>query len=172
VFWLDLDLGADKSPVEHWARPYSRAEVVAARQKLAELGDAGLASLSTIKQAIDTESDGKQATHLFPYEPRFVPRDKDLFDLFDTTSDLTGADVDVSRFIRDGEELDVQVFWRGPEDDPFFTKQNEKDLKRPLKKLRPQRRELCPVPFQRFREELPVLRKAGRIWRRNYRKGW
>jgi CRISPR-associated endonuclease/helicase Cas3 len=169
VTWLDLDLGTEKTPIEHWARPYSRAENVAAREKLEKLGDVGLDSLSRIKQAIDTELDGREASHLFPYEPRFVPRDKDLFDLFDTTPDLTGADVDVSRFIRDGEELDVQVFWRDPEGDPLFTKS---DLKRPLKKLRPQRRELCPVPFQRFREELPALRKAGRIWRRNYRKGW
>lgn len=172
VFWLDLDVGTDKSPVEHWARPYSRAEIVAAREKLRALPDVGLKSLNEIKQAIDDEPEGTQANHLFPYEPRFVPRDKDLFDLFDTTPDLSGADVDVSRFIRDGEEIDVQVFWRDPEDDPFFTKEKEKESKRPLKKLRPQRRELCPVPFQRFREELTALKKTGRIWRRNYRKGW
>jgi CRISPR-associated endonuclease/helicase Cas3 len=167
VIWLDLDLGTDKSPVEHWARPYDRAELVAARKKLEGLEDVGLDSLSRIKQDIESE-----ASNLFPYEPRFVPRDKDLFDLFDTTPDLTGADVDVSRFIRDSEELDVQVFWRDPENDPLFTKKDEQDLKRPLQKLRPQRRELCPVPFHRFREELPVLRKAGRVWRRNYRTGW
>ena len=36
----------------------------------------------------------------------------DEFDeLFDTTPDLTGADLDISRFIRSGDERDLQVFW-------------------------------------------------------------
>ncbi len=163
VFWLDLDLGSDRQPVDHCARPYERSELVAARDKLSatSLKDVGLNSLTAIKFEIDNEQGGEQAGKLFPCEPRFVPRDKDLFDLFDTTPDLTGADVDVSRFIRDGEELDVQVFWR--DDIPEAG---------PTKKDRPHRRELCPVPFHRFRELLSALRKAGRIWRRNYLKGW
>jgi CRISPR-associated endonuclease/helicase Cas3 len=161
VVWLDLDLGKDNQPSDHWAKPYDRPELVAAREKLKTLGDVGLQTLTKIKTEIDVEISGEQAKTLFPYEPRFVPHDKDLFDLFDTTPDLTGADVDISRFIRDGEELDIQVFWREfPSGDT------------PLKKDRPHRRELCSVPFHRFRELLPALRKAGRIWRRNYRKGW
>ena len=161
IVWLDLDLGKENQPIDHWARPYDREELVAAREKLKTLRDGGLMSLTKIKAEIDGETPGKQANTLFPYEPRFVPRAKDLFDLFDTTPDLTGADVDISRFIRDGEELDIQVFWR-----------IVRNGSTPLKKDRPQRRELCPVPFHRFRELLPALRKAGRIWRRNYRKGW
>jgi CRISPR-associated endonuclease/helicase Cas3 len=103
---------------------------------------------------------GERSKALFPYEPRFVPRDKDLFDLFDTTPDLTGADVDISRYIRGGEDLDIQVFWREIPDSE------------PGKKARPDRRELCPVPYHRFRESIRDLRKTGRIWRRKYRKGW
>jgi len=160
VFWLDLDLGSEKQPVDHWAKPYERSEMVAAREHLNKLKDAGLKSLMAIKDQIDSEPTGDQSKTLFPYEPRFVPRDKDLSDLFDTTPDLTGADVDVSRFIRDGDELDVQVFWR---EIPDFE---------PSKKDRPDRRELCPVPFHRFRKAIPALRKAGRIWRHTYRKGW
>lgn len=160
MIWLDLDLGSDRQPVDHWARPYERLELVAAREKLATLNDVGLMPLTTIKTEIDTEAAGSQTRTLFPYEPRFVPRDKDLFDLFDTTPDLTGADVDISRYIRDGEELDVQVFWR-----------EVPSGEEPAKKDRPHRRELCPVPFHRFRELLPALRKAGRIWRHNYRNG-
>lgn len=149
VYWLDLDLGSEKQPVDHWARPYARTELTSAREELTRLNDVGLESLSAIKNRL-----------LFPYEPRFVPRDKDLFDLFDTTPDLTGADIDVSRFIRDGDELDVQVFWR------------EISPTGPHKKDWPDREELCPVAFYRFREALPVFSKAGRVWRRNYRKGW
>lgn len=158
VFWLDLDLGNEKQQVDHWAKPYERLDLVAARRKLETLHDVGLRTLIAVKN--DVESTEACAKALFPFEPRFVPREKDLFDLFDTTPDLTGADVDVSRFIRDGEELDIQVFWR------------ELAGEAPGKKCQPDRRELCAVPFHRFREKLVALRKFGRIWRRNYRKGW
>jgi CRISPR-associated endonuclease/helicase Cas3 len=33
-------------------------------------------------------------------------------DLFDTTPDICGQDLDVSRYIRDGDDNDVQFFWR------------------------------------------------------------
>ena len=145
IFWMEMD--------ECWAKPYEATELAAASGQLQDLHDVGLRSLRDIRADQDDQK-------LFPYQPRFVPRDKDLFDLFDTTPDLTGADIDVSRFIRDGEELDVQVFWR------------EVSGSEPHKKDWPDRDELCPVPFYRFRNALPSLRKAGRIWRRNYRKGW
>jgi CRISPR-associated endonuclease/helicase Cas3 len=152
VFWMDLAVD------ERVAAPYDVAALTAARTILEreEVCDVGLQSLKTLRSEFD-----QQATTLFPYDPRYVPHEKDLFDLFDTTPDLTGADVDISKFIRDGEELDVQVFWRElpPEG-------------KPAKKDRPHRRELCPVPFLHFRALLPTLRKAGRVSRRNYRKGW
>lgn len=161
VFWLDLDLGTDNKPVDHWAKPYERLELVAARDRLNALNDVGLRSLTVIKEQIDGEASGEQAAKLFPYDPRFVPREKDLFDLFDTTPDLTGADVDVSRYIRDGEELDVQVFWREVPDDQG-----------PARTDRPDRRELCPVPFHRFREfAKEALKDRHRIWRRRYSTG-
>ena len=152
IYWMDIAAN------EKAALPYLIEEMTASRSILqrTDVTDVGLQSLKDLRPQLDA-----QATTLFPYEPRFVPHDKDLFDLFDTTPDLTGADVDISRFIRDGEELDVQVFWREVPSGAM-----------PLKKDRPHRRELCPVPFHRFRELLPALRKAGRIWRRNYRRGW
>lgn len=161
VFWLALDLGTDRQPVDHWARPYERSELMAAAERLSGLDDVGLRSLTTIKAQIDGEASGEQAEKLFPYDPRFVPRDKDLFDLFDTTPDLTGADVDVSRYIRDGEQLDVQVFWRAVQTD-----------QEPTRMDRPDRRELCPVPFHQFREfAKDALKERHRIWRRRYVKG-
>ncbi len=39
-------------------------------------------------------------------------RRKDLLDLWDTTPDLAGNDLDVSRFIREGDDNDVQFYWR------------------------------------------------------------
>jgi hypothetical protein len=44
--------------------------------------------------------------------PLHVLRRRDLADLFDTSADLSGTDLDVSRYIRSGEERDVSVFWR------------------------------------------------------------
>ena len=41
-----------------------------------------------------------------------VLRRRDLLDLFDTSPDLVGNDVDVSRFIRDGDDTDIEVAWR------------------------------------------------------------
>lgn len=161
VFWLDLDLGTDKKPVDHWARPYERSALVAARERLNGLTNVGLLSLASIKKEIDDDPSGQQAATLLPYDPRFVPRNKDLFDLFDTTPDLTGADVDVSRYIRDGEELDVQVFWR-----------EVLDGQEPTRKDRPDRCELCPVPFYRFREfAMQAVKNRRRIWRWRYSTG-
>jgi CRISPR-associated endonuclease/helicase Cas3 len=152
VFWMDI-VTNDRA-----ALPYSVAELTASRSILQwpDVTDVGLQSLKDLRPLLDA-----QATTLFPYEPRFVPRDKDLFDLFDTTPDLTGADVDVSRYIRDGEELDVQVFWR-----------EVPDGQEPTRTDRPDRRELCPVPFHRFREfAKDALKDRHRIWRRRYSTG-
>jgi CRISPR-associated endonuclease/helicase Cas3 len=148
VFWMKTDTIPE---------PYEEAELKAAEVALRKLSDAGLAGLERLLSLLPAEE--RQA--LYHYDPRFVPRSKDLFDLFDTTPDLTGADIDISRFIRDGRELDVLVFWREIND-------NED----PPKKWKPMRDELCPVTFYRFREELRNLLKAGRVWRWNYRRGW
>ncbi|WP_216893450.1 type I-G CRISPR-associated helicase/endonuclease Cas3g [Nocardia alni] len=43
-----------------------------------------------------------------------VLRRRDLLDLFDTTPDLAGNDIDVSPFIRDAADRTVSVAWRDP----------------------------------------------------------
>lgn len=161
IYWMDLDVGTERQPDAASARPYDCKELLEAREQLERLkakwGHAGLATLRSIKDRLDQSPD--EAKRLFPYDPRFVPRDKDLFDLYDTTPDLTGADIDIARFIRDGQELDVQVFWREISRDPG-------------KRLRPSREELCPVPFHKLRGALAGLSRGGRVWRWNYRDGW
>jgi CRISPR-associated endonuclease/helicase Cas3 len=77
-----------------------------------------------------------------------VLRRRDLLDLFDTTPDLAGADIDVSRFIRDTDDHDVRVFWRdweGAEPNPD--------------QPGPSADELCPVPIHKIKE----LRDVG-LW--------
>lgn len=95
ALWLDLDVEED----EKLARPYDAAEMMRTRRLLEGLSDASPERLAAV-----------------PYSPprviRPVLRVRDLLDLFDTTPDLLGNDVDVSRFVRDGDDTDVLVYWR------------------------------------------------------------
>lgn len=50
--------------------------------------------------------------HAPKYVPTHVLRRQDLIDLFDTTPDLSGYDLDVSRFIRSEQDRDVFLAWR------------------------------------------------------------
>jgi CRISPR-associated endonuclease/helicase Cas3 len=154
VYWMDLREGAEK--------PYEAEDLEPARERLQTLRGVGLRELAELKASLEQETDEARRLReaLLPYDPRFVPREKDLFELFDTTPDLTGADIDISRFIRDGRELDVMVYWRDVTE------------REPAKRDRPLREELCPVPFYRFKERIGELLKHGRIWKRHYRKGW
>lgn len=69
-------------------------------------------------------------------EENLLIRRKDLLDLFDTTPDLTGQDIDISPYIREGEERDVQVYWR----DISKESQDPGDISAPS------RDELCSIP--------------------------
>jgi len=106
AYWVDLDCGSDES----LALPYDAVELDEARRLIESLSDAGPESLSRV-----------------PHAPRHVTRPvlrrRDLLDLFDTTPDLLGNDVDVSRFVRDGEDTDVLVYYRdlAGDDDPAAT---------------------------------------------------
>lgn len=112
----------------------------------------------------------------FPFDPRLVPQNRDLFNLFDTTPDLSGADIDIGPFIRDGADLDVLAFWRD-ETSGLGPGEMWKTGQRagcPFKKLLPAREELCPVAAWRFRkffEALPGEHKKC-VWARDWRKGW
>ncbi|MEM3207915.1 MAG: CRISPR-associated helicase Cas3' [Halobacteria archaeon] len=151
IYWLDVpDDGK-----EHEERPYEANELKEAREQLQSLTDVSPKSLDQHTSGLPNEKRGG----LFPFNPRFVPRDKDIFELFDTTPDLTGADIDVGRFIRDGRELDVLVFWRDVED-PNAEPQVQET-----------REELCPVPFYRFQGAMKELLRKHRAWRWDYLEG-
>ena len=94
-----------------------------------------------------------------PY--RFVLRKSDLLDLFDTTPDLAGNHIDVSRFVRSGEESNVYVAWR-----KWPEKENPPDQ-------RLFQHELCPVPhFPGGNSNLKKLIKIKNVaWTWNYAGG-
>ena len=85
-----------------------------------------------------------------PTADRITPivRRRDLVDLFDTTPDLSGNDVDVARFIRDRGDRTVQVAWR------------EVIGSQPLG-ASPRRDELCGVPISDLGQ---WLRKGNSAW--------
>lgn len=129
------------------ARPYDLGALAAAATALEGLahldGDAGPSSLERFEETL-SEGDGSRLAALYPYEPTHVLRRPDLDDLFDTSADLSGADLDVGRYIRSGEERDVSVFWRPVEADPGSLAEVPW----------PSRDELCPVPVGELRQFL------------------
>ncbi len=128
------------------AKPYSVDELCSAREQLLQLDDVGPATLERVKAKMKLE-----AVH--------VIRRRDFLDLFDTTPDLAGNDIDVSRFIRSGEELDVQVFWRDVPTDVTSPDSREGYGRGP------RREELCSVPAWQFRDF--AKRRQGHVWRWN-----
>lgn len=159
----------DRGREERDALPYELPALEAAWQTLEAIlatgGDVGTAQLEQFEEglaAVDRST-------LFPYDPRHLLLRREFDELFDTTPDLTGADLDVSRFIRSGDERDLLVFWR---DIPRPTKSDPRPT--PDRRLRAQPAEFCPVPFLRARDWLcgaetasgrkPRLRAGIRAW--------
>jgi CRISPR-associated endonuclease/helicase Cas3 len=124
-------LVVDRQLKESAAKPYETGELEAAADALALLPDASMASLEAFE-----EQHADLLPRLYPYAPLHLLLRRELDELFDTTPDLTGADLDISRFIRSGDERDVLVFWRdvSPGDTPAA-------------EIDPLRDELCPVAF-------------------------
>ncbi len=140
------------------AAPYSKDELDAARKALDHLNEVSPLHLEAFE-----ESHQDLLPSLYPYNPKTLLLRHEVDELFDTTPDLSGADVDISRFIRSGDERDLQVFWHPVEKDTY-----------PDRKLRPGRAALCNVPFLKARDWLcgkesatakaPRLKLAMRAW--------
>jgi CRISPR-associated endonuclease/helicase Cas3 len=133
-----LPLDPDKQ-----AAPYEPDAMRAALDALALIEDASPRALEAFEQAHPELLEG---LYLFD-PPHFVLREE-IVELFDTTADLEGADLDVSRFIREGDERDVSVFWA-----PLARDARGRPLE-PSPALRPLRGALCAVPFTTAREWL------------------
>lgn len=159
----------DRGRDEKTAPPYSPEELDAAKWAVDGLvtgaKDVGIAAIELFEQTLADDDRAR----LYPYQPKQLLLRRELNELFDTTPDLTGADIDVSPFIRSGDERDVSVFWvdvpsvkRG-EPAPF-----------PPRTRKPSREELCSVPFLAARDWLcgkavkekpaPRLLASRRAW--------
>ncbi|GAA1021433.1 hypothetical protein Aple_073830 [Acrocarpospora pleiomorpha] len=129
------------------AAPYALEDMDATTKVLAELE--GMAVTSTQLQRRQV----RQTPELHP-----VVRRRDLLQLFDTMPDLTGADIDVGPWIRDGDDGGVFVAWRDwsatggqpGEDEPW-----------------PSREELCPAPLADARKLAGPDSGVRRVWVRD-----
>lgn len=127
------------------AAPYSAQELESAWETIQQLQDVGIQTFEAHEGALDAEA--KQ--RLYPYAPAHLLLRKEFDELFDTTPDLTGADLDISRFIRSGDERDLQVFWIN-----FAQNKKGEAPNGPPNDYKPHRRELCAIPFLKAREWL------------------
>lgn len=130
--WIGIEAGSADG-----ALPYEPDELQAATEILERMTDVGPASLASV--------DAPTRSVIRP-----VLRRRDLLDLFDTTPELLGQDLDVSRYIRDGDDLDVSVFWR------------ELDRRPDGSQPSPSRDELCSVSLSQARAYLERLAKASK----------
>lgn len=128
IVWVDLPDGM--------AAPYAPEALADARQRLSGLDDA--------------RPSGLGGPGALPAARRTLRR-KDLIDLFDTESDLTGFDIDISPYVRDADDTDLRLFWRdlsaGTAGQP-----------------EPRRDELCPVPIGQARTWLRDRKRPITAW--------
>jgi CRISPR-associated endonuclease/helicase Cas3 len=147
VFWVDLP--AKQGEQERCCGPYQPGDLQQSRQVLGNLTkpDVGPGSLP--------------ANVPLAYPPGQVLRRKDFTELFDTTPDLAGNDLDIERFVRDVEECDVRVFWR---DWPA-------DTRPPADLPAPRHDELCAAPVGEFREFARETKRRNLIYRWDHLEG-
>ena len=123
VIWLDINLKKKGA-----ALPYSEDELHQAATMLStNLSDVGLHNLPDVSMKADY---------------LHVLRRKDIIDLFDTTPDLSGMDIDISRYIRETDDQGVHVFWRD------IPKGSRPEKEEPS----PSRDELCSAPIGDIRD--------------------
>jgi CRISPR-associated endonuclease/helicase Cas3 len=143
VFWIDLE--------EKFSPPYALADLEFSREHLQKLKGRNVSP----KDFDDFKA--KQKITL-PFEHKHVLRRRDILDLFDTTPDLSGNDIDIQRFVRsDDADVDAYVFWRDvPQEGP------------PKDEPSPERHELCSVPVGQVRAFVDSLdgknRGGAYVW--------
>jgi CRISPR-associated endonuclease/helicase Cas3 len=129
-------------------------------------GDAELEEAAAHLAALDGQDVTPASLALIAQQPQRsawqVLRRRDLISLFDTAPDLSGNDLDVARFIRDGDDLDVFVAWRPRPDAEADQGPRSASRRPPRTDPPPARDELCAVPVGQFRTWLGEGHEAWR----------
>lgn len=108
VLWLDTGDVADDAKGRKSAAPYAPADIRGTRARLLELEGFSLSptALDGMEPVPETADDVA------------VLRRRDLLDLFDTSPDLSGTDVDIAPFVREDDDRSVRVFFRDLQKSP------------------------------------------------------
>ncbi|MFD9814927.1 CRISPR-associated endonuclease Cas3'' [Streptomyces sp. NPDC059080] len=137
--------GREPEPV---AAPYEVSDLLATEEELSALEGQALTA---------RELGERPVAQVRPIHA--LLRRRDLVQLFDTAPDLTGADLDVGPWIRDGDDRTVFVAWR-----ELKAAMPEADMAAPV------RSELCPAPVGEVRG---LLTKQRRVWvKQRMERGW
>ncbi len=138
IWWVDRP--ASQAKQKNPFAPYESPDIARAIERIKLLSSAAPCDLPP--------EDG-------PEPWRYVLRRSDLLDLFDTTPDLSGNAMDVSRFIRASEDRDAYLAWRDWEGDaePPPSLPDVADG------------ELCPVPIGELRD---FAKKKHRVYTWNF----
>lgn len=80
--------------------PYEKADVTAS-----------VAALNSLEGAVVTSEDLRSHAVVRSPDPLSILRSPTFEQLFDTSPDLTGGDIDISRYIRSDRDTDVRVAW-------------------------------------------------------------
>ena len=149
VIVLDSNPNDDKK-----ALPYLLNELNAARDAISTIGGVSIRDLEEFESKL-AASDPESLQTLYPFQPLHVLMQHEFEELFDTSPDLSGADMDISRFIREGDDdRDVQNFWRDWKDT------------RPSPEMQPRRDELCTVSIVDAKSWVKKVATAerGLVW--------
>ncbi|MFE4108402.1 type I-G CRISPR-associated helicase/endonuclease Cas3g [Almyronema epifaneia] len=138
VYWIDTPDLKKKGA----ASPYEAEPLTAARSLLESLTDVGYQALNQLR--LQNKIPKEQPEGL-------IPRRHDLLQLFDTSTDLAGHDIDVSSFIREIDNNDVLIAWRSW---PQTETPNPPDSMTSL-----QQDELCRVSLYRAKDFINKLAK-------------
>lgn len=140
-----LDIADEKN-----AAPYDFAELEAARDELKQLTDVSIKTLAVHEQSLTPE----RRAALYPYSPDFLLLRHEVDELFDTTPDLSGADLDISRYIRSGTDTDCQIAWVA---------------EKPASDYAASALELCSAPIGEVKKFAETRKHA--VWRWDYLDG-
>lgn len=149
VFWIDTITEQPENKLQTNSLPYTTDSLKRASELLRKLENVSPESLARVQ-----------------YDPELkvfhIPRKRDILQLFDTAPDLMGFDLDVSRFIRDTENNDLQIFWR----------EWDAENSIPPSDIQPVPEELCRVTiasFSNFYKKLRINKES--VWIENHLDG-
>jgi CRISPR-associated endonuclease/helicase Cas3 len=143
--------------VLYWARPathhpYPEPDVAAAAAELQRLEGEAVTSENMLTRSVPTTAATVD-----------VLRKPDLVGLFDTAPDLSGSDLDIAPYVRDADDLDVQLAWARWEPDPEASDgRPPADAKAPAAEWR------CRVPLGGLAE---FLKRDVSVWRLDQAQG-